>query len=102
PANLYVRQRCREGDRMFVWGQTPEIYVESHCRPASRYIATFPLTGYIFGSPLGQDPRYDTSDRIVPGSWEILQRELSASPPRFIVDADGARPVPRYPIRNYP
>ena len=101
PASAYVRQHCSNADRIFVWAN-PGDHVDSHCRPASRYIATFPLTGYIFGSPLGQDPHYDTTNRIKPGSWQTLQRELTMTPPRFIVDADGARPVPRYPIRNYP
>jgi len=102
PASAYLRQHCGPEDRVFVWGQSPEIYVDSRCRPASRYVATFPLTGYIFGSPLNQDPSYDTTDRIVAGSWQTLEGELRERPPAFIVDADGARPVPRYPIRNQP
>jgi 4-amino-4-deoxy-L-arabinose transferase-like glycosyltransferase len=98
----YVREHCGAEDRMFVWGQSPEMYVDGRCRPASRYVATFPLTGYIFASPLNQDPNYDTSDRVVPGSWAILERELREHPPELIVDTDGAREVPRYPIRNQP
>jgi 4-amino-4-deoxy-L-arabinose transferase-like glycosyltransferase len=100
--SAYLRAHAGASDRLFVWGQAPEIYVDSHCRPASRYITTFPLTGYVFASPLNQDPNYDTSDRIVPGSWAVLEHELSERAPSFIVDADGARAVPRYPIRNYP
>ncbi|MET0386236.1 MAG: glycosyltransferase family 39 protein [Polyangiales bacterium] len=98
----YIRAHAAGGDRMFVWGQAPELYVDCQLRPASRYVATFPLTGYVFASPMSHDPSIDTSDRIVPGSWERLAEDLSAQPPAFIVDADGARPTPRYPIRNYP
>jgi hypothetical protein len=102
PVALYIREHARPEDRMFVWGQAPELYLEARCRPASRYVATFPLTGYVFASPIGQDPSIDTSDRVVPGTWETLARELTVRPPAFIVDADGAHPQPRYPIANYP
>ena len=97
----YLQQHCAPNDRMFVWGQMPAYYAESRCRPASRYVATFPLTGYIFGSPLNEDPSFDTSNRIVRGSWETLERELTQRPPKFIVDVDGSAPAPRYPIGNY-
>jgi hypothetical protein len=102
PVATYIREHAGPDDRMFVWGQAPELYLEARCRPASRYVATFPLTGYVFASPIGQDPSIDTSDRIVPGSWETLARELTTRPPAFIVDADGAHPQPRYPIADYP
>jgi 4-amino-4-deoxy-L-arabinose transferase-like glycosyltransferase len=100
-AARYIRQNSSSGDRIFVWGQNPAIYLDARRRPASRYVATFPLTGYIFGSPLSWDPEYDTSDRIVPGSWDNLEADFAEHPPRFIVDTDTARETPRYPIRQF-
>jgi 4-amino-4-deoxy-L-arabinose transferase-like glycosyltransferase len=100
-AGQYIRANSTEADRIFVWGQNPSIYLDARRRPASRYVATFPLTGYIFGSPLSWNPEYDTSDRIVPGSWENLQSDLAETPPHFIVDTDAARPTARYPIREF-
>src|SRR5213595_1392790 len=43
----YLSTHSSPDDRIFVWGQTPEIYLDAYRRPASRYITTFPLTGYV-------------------------------------------------------
>lgn len=97
PAVVYVREHSRADDRIFVWGQAPNFYLEAHRKPASRYIATFPLTGYIFGPRLD----VDTHDRIVPGSWDNLDDDLDRHPPAFIVDTQvGA--AARYPIEAFP
>ena len=93
-----LRAQAATGDRLFVWGQAPRIYLDARLRPASRYIATFPLTGFIFGPPL---PGVDTSNRIVPGSWDNLRKDLGAHPPAFIVDAE-AGPGARYPVERFP
>jgi 4-amino-4-deoxy-L-arabinose transferase-like glycosyltransferase len=98
----YLQQQAEPGERIFVWGQSPSVYLDARCRPASRYIATFPLTGYLFGSPLSWDTTYDTSNRIIPGAWDNLMYDLKNHAPRFIVDTDAARPVERYPIRKFP
>src|SRR6266571_2522724 len=60
-AGRYLFTHSRPDDRIFVWGQSSEIYLDAHRRPASRYITTFPLTGYIFGGPI---PGFDTRSRI--------------------------------------
>jgi hypothetical protein len=97
-AGAFLLRHSSPGDRIFVWGQAPSLYLEARGRPASRYIATFPLTGYIFGAPL---PGVDTRDRIVPGSWRTLQRDLTARPPAFIVDTE-VREGSRYPLAAFP
>ena len=97
-AGRYLRAHAAPGDRLFVWGQAPRIYLDARLRPASRYIATFPLTGIIFGPPL---PGVDTRNRIVPGSWDNLEKDLDAHPPAFIVDAE-AGPGARYPAGRFP
>jgi len=100
-AGQYIRANSTRADRIFVWGQNPSMYLDAQRRPASRYVATFPLTGYIFGSPLSWDPHHDTSDRIVPGSWDNLQADFEAHPPQFIVDGDAVRATARYPISQF-
>ncbi len=97
-AGRYLLQHSAPEDRIFVWGQAARIYLEARRRPASRYIATFPLTGYIFGPPL---PNVDTHDRIVPGAWVNLVKDLEAHPPAYIVDAE-ADPGARYPVAEFP
>jgi len=76
--------------------------MEAQRRPASRYINAAPLTGYIWGSPTHLDPAYDTSYRILPGAWDILQAEFQQSPPLFFVDTDPETKAKKYPPARYP
>jgi energy-converting hydrogenase Eha subunit C len=101
----YVKAHSTEEDRLFVWGQGTRMtgmYLDAERRPASRYIASFPLTGHIFGSPVSWDPNFDTSDRIVPGSWENLRQDFERHPPRYIIDTDAVRARPVYRMSKYP
>jgi 4-amino-4-deoxy-L-arabinose transferase-like glycosyltransferase len=98
----YIRATSTPGDRIFVWGQHAAIYLDARRRPASRYVTSFPLTGYIFGSPLGWDPTYDTSHRILPGAWENLEHDFREHAPLYIVDSDASRGMPRYPTADFP
>lgn len=104
-AAQYVREHSTGTDRLFVWGQGTRMtgmYLDAQRRPATRYIASFPLTGHIFGSPVSWDPNFDTSDRIVPGAWDNLRRDFERHPPRYIIDTDAVRKTPVYVIAKYP
>ncbi len=98
PAASYVGSQARPTDRLFVWGQQTSFYVDAAMLPASRYIATFPLTGYIFGGAL---PGLSTQNRIVPGAWRNLAGDLRRHPPEFIIDTQANR-GDADPIRNFP
>jgi hypothetical protein len=99
----YIRTHATDEDRLFVWGQYPKFYLQADLRPASRYIAFFPLTGYIFGSPWNHDPsREDTSNRILPGAWTNLGKDFARHPPRYILDTEGIQELPKYPISRFP
>ena len=93
----FVRAASHDRDRMFVWGQATEMYVAADRLPASRYIATFPLTGYIFG---GATDGVSTDARIVPGAWANLAHDFAAHPPRFIIDAQAAT-GDAYPLHRF-
>ncbi len=98
-AGRYLLTHSAPVDRIFVWGQSSEIYLDARRRPACRYITTFPLTGYVFGGPI---PGLDTSSRILPGAWSTLQRDFARHPPAYIVDV---RPDPKsahYPVKDFP
>ena len=98
-AGRYLFSHSSHDDRIFVWGQSPEIYLDAHRRPACRYITTFPLTGYVFGGPI---PGFDTRSRIMPGAWTILEQDFARHPPTYIVDV---RPDPKSaqnPVKNFP
>ena len=102
-ADEYIRSHSAPSDRIFVWGESLNVYLASGRRPASRYVSAFPLTGYPYGGAISYDPPLgDTSARIVPGTWDILDRELSQHPPLFIVDAEAARPRPFYQWKDFP
>jgi hypothetical protein len=78
------------------------LYAEAQRRPASRYINAAPLTGYIWGSPTRLDPHYDTSYRILPGAWDMLQTEFQQLLPLFFVDCDPETEAKKYPPVRYP
>jgi 4-amino-4-deoxy-L-arabinose transferase-like glycosyltransferase len=102
-AGQYLMAHSSADDRIFVWGQATRIYVDAHRRPASRFIATFPLTGLIFGAPSAAAGEHaiDTRSRIVPGSWDKLGADFAAHQPVFIVDTETAKDA-RYPIHQFP
>lgn len=98
----YLRRHSSPQDKVFFWGRDDNLYAEAERRPASRYIHYYPLTGYIWGSPLKDDPNFDTGDRIHPGAWDALKAEFSHSPPAFIIDADPGTPAKKYPPDRFP
>jgi 4-amino-4-deoxy-L-arabinose transferase-like glycosyltransferase len=98
-AGRYLFTHSAPADRIFVWGQTPEIYLDAHRRPACRYITTFPLTGYVFGGPI---PGFDTRSRIMPGAWTTLERDFARHPPTYIVDVQADPKTAQHPVKNFP
>ena len=98
-AGRYLFSHSSHDDRIFVWGQSPEIYLDAHRRPACRYITTFPLTGYVFGGPI---PGFDTRSRIMPGAWSTLQQDFAKHPPTYIVDVQPDPKSAYYPVKDFP
>jgi hypothetical protein len=98
-AGRYLFSNSSHDDRIFVWGQSPEIYLDAHRRPACRYITTFPLTGYVFGGPI---PGFDTRSRIMPGAWTILEQDFARHPPTYIVDVQPDLKSAQNPVKNFP
>jgi 4-amino-4-deoxy-L-arabinose transferase-like glycosyltransferase len=98
-AGRYLFAHSDPADRIFVWGQSPEIYLDAHRRPACRYITTFPLTGYVFGGPI---PGFDTRSRIMPGAWTILEQDFARHPPTYIVDVHPDPKSAQNPVKNFP
>jgi hypothetical protein len=94
-----VRERTIPGDRIFVWGQAPEIYWLSDRDPATR----FPHVGFVTGvTPRrpGTDP-YALAQRA---NTKALLDDLAAHPPALVVDAAIAdvRGGDRYPLATSP
>jgi len=98
-AGRYLFAHSDPADRIFVWGQSPEIYLEAHRRPACRYITTFPLTGHVFG---GRVPGLDTRKRILPGAWSTLEQDFARHPPAYIVDVQADPKTAESPVSDFP
>jgi len=98
-AGRYLSTHSSPDDRIFVWGQSSEIYLDAHRRPACRYITTFPLTGYVFGGPI---PGFDTRSRILPGAWTNLEQDFARHPPIYIVDLQANPKTAQYPVKDFP
>ena len=98
-AGRYLFAHSDPADRIFVWGQSPDIYLDAHRRPACRYITTFPLTGYVFGGPI---PGFDTRSRILPGAWTTLEQDFARHPPTYIVDVQPDPKSAYYPVKDFP
>jgi hypothetical protein len=103
-AGLWVRANSEPGDRLYVWGQGDRktgMYLDADRRPASRFIAPFPLTGHMFGGyPREWGPEYEER-HVMPGAWDTLRLDFAKHPPRYIIDAEGATHT-RYPVSKYP
>ncbi len=93
----YIRDHTKPGDRVFVWGDWPALYVESDRMMAGRFPGF--LRGFARGS--GQPPNnWDTA----PDVWTELGSDLAQHPPALIVDtaAAGWSDFSSYPMGNYP
>jgi 4-amino-4-deoxy-L-arabinose transferase-like glycosyltransferase len=81
----YVRAHSRPDEALFVWGFLPELYTSCERKPASRYVFTTFVAGYVPWFDRAT-PRQDER-RAVPGSRELLISDLESSRPPIIVDA---------------
>ncbi len=98
----YLLEHSAPNDRIFVWGQAPRIYLEAQRRPASRFVVTFPLTGYVFGWSAQSISSIDTRQWIVPGAWKSLEEDFAKHPPAYFVDVQVPAKNAHYPVRDFP
>ena len=98
----FVKAHSRPSDRIFVWGYNPDFYLFADRAPATRYIYCSFQTGLLpwTNTALG----LDTSYAIVPGTMDILLRELDAVRPVFFVDNSLGtyRLFNKYPLSHFP
>ena len=93
----YIRDHTEPGDRVFVWGDWPALYVESDRLMASRFPGF--LRGFARGSGLPPN-NWDTT----PDVWPALESDLEKNPPALIVDtaSPGWSDFESYPMTDYP
>jgi hypothetical protein len=99
-----LRTRARPDDRLFVWGNSAEIYYYSNLVMGTRFPFCNYHTGKIWGSPLDDADAVGTEAHIVAAAWPALLDDLERAPPRFLVDAAAGKldrfdlhPIARYP-----
>lgn len=81
----YVRSHSRPDQSIFVWGFRGDLYLACRRKPASRYVVTPPVAGWIPWFPqmsLAKENAY-----AAPGTRATLLAELRAQRPAVLVDA---------------
>ncbi|MEA2703132.1 MAG: hypothetical protein QOD63_1077 [Actinomycetota bacterium] len=73
-------------ERIFVWGQYPELYWAANREPATRFIHT----GFLTGNSGGRDPAIGQPTDGLPGAWDLLAADMASHPPALIVDTSAA------------
>jgi hypothetical protein len=94
---VYIHDHTTPGQRVFVWGDWPALYVESDRLMASRFPGF--LRGFDRGSGIAPN-NWDTTSDV----WPELQSDINAHPPALIVDTASAgwSDFSMYPMRDYP
>jgi 4-amino-4-deoxy-L-arabinose transferase-like glycosyltransferase len=101
PIVQQIVHRTRPGDRIFVWGSSPQLYSFSDRRLATRFVSCTHLVGAYASRPREVK---DRAESVIPGSWEMFRADWEAHPPALIIDltmvAPGwaTHPMTRYPI----
>jgi hypothetical protein len=80
-----IQAYTRPDQRLFVWGFHGQLYVACKRLPASRYVFTTFVAGLV--PWFGHSSKEEEDLHAVPGSREILIRELEATKPPVIVDS---------------
>lgn len=83
----YVRLHTRPDARVFVWGNSPEIYLYAHRRMGSRYMSVNYQTGHVWGTPANDLGGAPDRKNVPVESWDNLMADLRNNLPEIIVDA---------------
>jgi hypothetical protein len=92
-----VQAHSAPDQAIFVWGFRPDLYTWCHRKPASRFVYTTFVAGFV---PWANEMTKEQEDRFaVPGSRELLIHDLEQAAPPIILDAAGSlggRSIKRY------
>lgn len=90
-----IDARTTARDRIFVFGEVPQLYWAAERDPASRFITVGFLTGYSGGranNRIGEQYAVD-------GAWQALLDDFAAHPPALIIDESQRTP---FPLAKFP
>jgi hypothetical protein len=101
----YIRAHTAPADRVFVWGNSPEIYLYAQRVMGTRFAFCNYHTGMIWGTWANdQDGAIGTEVLAVPRAWQELLADLTQAPPTLLVDggAGGLDRFDQHPMTAYP
>ncbi|HEY6879195.1 MAG TPA: hypothetical protein VI299_14315 [Polyangiales bacterium] len=81
----YIHEHVKPDEKLFVWGFRPELYVSCGRLPATRYVFTTFVSGYVPGSWAPFSKEVDDA-RASPGARERVVRELEETKPPVLVE----------------
>lgn len=95
-------------DRIFVWGNSPQLYVMAQRPMGARFSFCNYMTGESPGTPT-ETGKWNADANQLPAAWDMLFSDLSSRRPLLFIDAAAAGwdgydkfPIARYPrLRRY-
>jgi len=103
PVASAVERAASPADRVFVWGNSPQLYVLARRPMGTRFSFCNYMTGISPGTRT-ETGEADAGANELPESWQMLFSDLDGRRPRWIIDAaaagwDGyaAFPLSRFP-----
>ncbi|MGC4067309.1 MAG: hypothetical protein QM784_22230 [Polyangiaceae bacterium] len=100
----YLRGHTRAEEKIFVWGNSPSIYLYAQRRMATRYLSVNYQTGRVWGTPANEIGGRPDSKNVPVSTWDNLMSDLERNRPVFIVDAASGKldkmedePLERHP-----
>ena len=90
-------------ERVFVWGNSPQLYVLARRPMGARFSFCNYMTGESPGTPIEAGQR-DADANQLPAAWEMLFADLDGRRPALFVDAAAAGwdGYEKYPLARYP
>ena len=90
-------------ERVFVWGNSPQLYVLARRPMGTRFSFCNYMTGESPGTPT-ETGRWNADTNQLPAAWEMLFADLDQRRPALFVDAAAAGwdGYDKYPLARYP
>jgi hypothetical protein len=90
-------------ERIFVWGNSPQLYVLARRPLGTRFSSCNFVTGESPGTPT-ETGRWDADSNQDPATWQMLFADLERRRPALLVDAAAAgwNGYDKYPLARYP
>ena len=95
-----IAQHTAPTERIFVWGYFPEYHLMAKRLPATRFVYSNFLTGFVPWENM--DSMVDTSGLVAQGAWEAMRTDFAAHPPALIVERESDRAQAKYPLNKHP